>query len=46
MKEAISKYTALEMLHVVGPEKEGPARDARASVRCQDIGARLCHVGW
>lgn len=27
MREAISKYTALELLHVVGPERKGQVRD-------------------
>lgn len=36
-KEAISKYTALEVLHIVGPEREDEARDAQTSGRRQDF---------
>lgn len=39
MKEAISKYTALEVLHVVGPEREEPGERCPSSVRCQDVGS-------
>lgn len=38
-KEAISKYTALEVLHIVGPEREDEARDAQTSGRRQDFGS-------
>lgn len=47
MQEAISKYTALEVLHVVGPPREEtrdrrpePARHAGPVV----LEALLCHV--
>lgn len=39
MKEAISKYTALEVLHVVGPEREEPGDRCPSSVRCKDVGS-------
>lgn len=39
MTEAISKYTALEVLHVVGPEREEPDERCPSSVRCQDVGS-------
>lgn len=40
MKEAISKYTALEVLHVVGPKREEEPGD-----RCPSRGARRQDVG-
>lgn len=38
MKEAISKYTALEMRHVVGPRGRDLPRDAGTSAKHQDDG--------
>ena len=46
MKEAISKYTALEMRHVVGPRGRDPSRDTRASVRCQGVGSSAASRWW